>query len=55
MDWFDKEMEALEEQLIRGDISMSEFRAASRDMQRYAQEQEYREDIIAAGRGHLLR
>lgn len=55
MDWLDKEMEALERQLEEGRITQQEFRAYARELERDAQDQEDRADIIAAGRGHLLR
>ena len=55
MDWFDKEMKALERQRDEGVISDQKFKAYARELQRDAQEQEDRDDIIAAGRGHLLR
>jgi predicted transcriptional regulator len=55
MDWFEEEMEALERQLMNGAISHEDFNKHVRELRRDAQEQEDREDIIAAGRGHLLR
>jgi hypothetical protein len=55
MDWFDKEAEALDDQLARGEITIEEHRREMRLMVQDAKEQEDREDIIAAGRGHLLR
>ena len=55
MDWFDKEMEALEQQLERGEISREQFHRERRQLQRDAQEQDDRADIIASGRGYLLR
>jgi hypothetical protein len=55
MDWLDKEMEALERQRDEGVISDAKFKAYARELMRDAQEQEDREDIIAAGRGYLLR
>ena len=54
MDWFDAEADALDEQLERGEITHEQHRAEMREMSRDAQEQQDREDIIAAGRGHLL-
>ena len=55
MDWYDKEFEALERQLARCQITMRQFCRELRELNRDAQEQQDREDIIAAGRGHLLR
>jgi len=55
MDWFDEEVEALEEQLRRGEINLMQYRQYVREMRQDLQEQQDREDIIAAGRGHLLR
>lgn len=55
MEWFDKEVEALEEQLAVGHITPKQFAEALRELQRDAKAQQDREDIIAAGRGHLLR
>lgn len=55
MDWFDKEAEALDDQLARGEITIDEHRREMRLMVQDAKEQEDRQDIIAAGRGHLLR
>ena len=55
MDWFEEEMAALERQLMNGAISHEDFDRHVRELRRDAQEQEDREDIIAAGRGHLLR
>lgn len=55
MDWFDREMEALEQQLRHGEIDMTTFRCEVASLRRDAQEQEDRESIIAAGRGHLLK
>lgn len=55
MDWFDREMAALEEQLESGEITQQQFRREVVSLRRDAQEQQDREDIIAAGRGHLLR
>lgn len=55
MDWFDKEMEALDWQLNRGLITPSEFRDAERELKADAKKQQDREDIVAAGRGHLVR
>ena len=55
MDWFDKEADALDDQLARGEITADEHRREMRMMRQDAQEQEDRQDIIAAGRGHLLR
>lgn len=55
MDWLEKEMEALEHELEEGRITRQEFRIFARELERDAQDQEDRENIIAAGRGHLLR
>ncbi len=55
MDWFDKEVEALEQQLAEGQITRAEFQKEMNELRRDAQEQEDREDIIASGRGYLLR
>lgn len=54
MDWFDLEVEALEQQLGSGEIDLKTFRREMADLRRAAQEQEDRENIRAAGRGHLL-
>ena len=55
MDWFKEEMEALERQLMYGAISHEDFNRHVRELRRDAQEQEDREAIVAAGRGHLVR
>lgn len=55
MDWFDREMAALEVQLEEGEITQAEFRREVASLRRDAQEQEDREAIRAAGRGHLIR
>lgn len=55
MDWFDRECEALERQLANGEISQSEFHREMAELRRDAKEQDDREAIIDAGRGHLLR
>lgn len=55
MDWFDREMDALERQCRNGEITFDEYRREVAALRRDAQEQEDRESIRAAGRGHLLR
>jgi len=55
MDWFDKESDALDAQLERGEITAEYHRREMRLMAKDAQEQEDRQSIIDAGRGHLLR
>lgn len=55
MDWFDDEVEALRKQLEAGEITRREFDLAMSQLTYDMKEQEDREDIIAAGRGHLLR
>lgn len=55
MDWFDREVEALEQQLEAGEITQAEFRREIAALRRDARDQQDREDIIAAGRGHLLK
>lgn len=55
MDWFDEEIAALERQLHNGSISQEDFNRHVRELRRDAQEQEDREAVIEAGRGHLLR
>lgn len=55
MDWFDEEMNALEEQLDKGLISFEEYYEARRELIQDLREAEYRKAMIDAGRGHLLR
>lgn len=55
MDWFDREMAALKQQRDADEITESQFRQEVASLRRDAREQQDREDIIAAGRGHLLK
>jgi polyhydroxyalkanoate synthesis regulator phasin len=48
-------MDAIYEQLNRGEITRDQADDYARELHRDAKDQEDREDIIAAGRGHLLR
>lgn len=53
-DWFDKEMEALERQLDEGQITQREFQRECALLRRDYQEEQYRQDMMDAGRGHQL-
>ena len=55
MDWVEKEEAALDEQFARGEITAEEHTSQLQALHRDAQEQEDRQSIIDAGRGHLLR
>lgn len=54
-DWFDEELAALQEQLENGEITLNEFNVYVHELRQDLEEQEYREDMISAGRGHLLK
>jgi hypothetical protein len=53
-DWLDKEMAALDAQLEAGTITLEEYRRALRELRRDAQDEDAKQDIRDAGRGHLL-
>ena len=55
MDWFDIAMEELEVQLAHGVITSEEYREQLAELRDAAREEEYRQDMRDAGRGHLLR
>lgn len=54
-EWFDQEVEALENQLLNGHITQEEYRRSLFELRQDLEEAQYRDDMIAAGRGHLLR
>lgn len=55
MDWYDKEIEALEYQLENGQITQREFNREVRLLNQDFEEQQYIQDMKDAGRGYLLR
>jgi hypothetical protein len=57
MNWnqFEREEDALVEQLNNGEITREEYNREIRELRAAAREQKDREDIIASGRGYLLR
>lgn len=55
MDWFEQEEVALEALFRCGEITREEYQREMRALRRDAREEEERAEIIAAGRGHLLR
>lgn len=54
-DWLQDEIDALDLQLEQGEITREYHWQEVLELQRHAKEQEDREAIIAAGRGHLLK
>lgn len=55
MDWIDAEIDALDQQLERGEISREEHWDLVLELRSIAKDQEDRDSIKAAGRGHLLK
>lgn len=54
-DWFDDEMTALDQRLLRGEITPEQHTAEARQLRLDAQDEDDRQMLIDAGRGHLLR
>lgn len=54
-EWLEAEMDALQARYERGDMTKQQYDAEARSLLRDADEQQTRQDIIDAGRGHLLR
>ena len=55
MDWIDKEIDALDQQLQRGEITREAHWDMVLELRAIAKEQENRESIKEAGRGELLK
>lgn len=53
-DWFNKEEEALQKALDKGEITFEKYQAELREMRRDFAAERYRDDMRESGRGHLL-
>lgn len=54
-DWLLKEAAALTDRYMAGDYTLEEYKAEMSVLKRDAKQEQDRQDIIDAGRGHLLK
>lgn len=54
-DWLEAELDALQARYERGDMTKQQYDAETGAILRDADEQAKRQDIIDAGKGHLIR